>query len=657
MSQFLYNPDKKPKKQLIAEFVVRNQIVDDIMHDLETSDMQTPEQHYLLVGQRGTGKTTLLHRIKYAIEDSPRLNTWLIPVIFGEEQYNVSELANLWENVGHILEDDYHFENAYEEMEQHSDKENFEERCYDILEKHLTRHKKKLVLLIDNVGDLLKKIEDKEVRRLREILQTKSHIRLIGGSPFYLDSILDYKQPFFEFFKVKRLEGLSRADIETLLLKLGEVYGEKNKIEVIIKETPERIETLRVLTGGVPRTIALMFRVFVDHEHESSIKDLERILDAVTPLYKHRMDDLPKQQQKIVDAVAKNWDAISVKELKERVRLDSKIISAQLRQLEKNQVIEKRETDTKNHLYLLKERFFNIWYLMRYGRKFDKQRVVWYVKFLECLCSKSELEERITAFINKVKNKELNESSIQFFSLVYTSINDIGLETRINLQDNVLKEIGKDLYIDSEEVLKLAEEKVDEEKFSEAFALLRRLSENTFEKKFKIAIILFKIPNIKRGELVSELSSKTNNLNKIDIVLCRLIALMLLIQGGIVEIIDEDSIDVIRNLFTIIKKLMEDESEDLKVEDILLDRAFGSFIIGDKVNLAYQFFEDDENSKWKNRYEINYIVLKYFVNNQDENILLKLPDEKKDIVIAKIKDVSEQRSKFEAQVNKLDTAQ
>ena len=96
------------------------------------------------------------------------------------------------------------------------------------------------------------------------------------------------------------------------------------------------------------------------------------------------MDDLPKQAQKIVDAVARNWYRISVKELKEKVRLESKVISAQLRQLQKNQVIEKIETNTKNHLYILKERFWNIWYLMRYGRKFDRERIIWLVKFLEC---------------------------------------------------------------------------------------------------------------------------------------------------------------------------------------------------------------------------------------------------------------------------------
>ena len=276
MTTFLYNPDRKSKEQLINEFVVRNDILKDILTDIESSDMDIPEQHYLLVGQRGTGKTTLLHRIKYEIEDSKKLKNWLIPIVFNEEQYNVSELANLWENIGHILEDYYGFSGIYHEMEIQALHENFEEKCYEILERFLEKYKKKLVLLIDNIGDLLKKMEDKEIRRLREILQTKSNFRLIAASSFYLDSILDYQQPFFEFFKVIRLDGLSKSETEKLLLKLGEVYNEKQTITKIIKQTPERIETLRVLTGGVPRTIALMFRIFTDYEHENSLKDLRK---------------------------------------------------------------------------------------------------------------------------------------------------------------------------------------------------------------------------------------------------------------------------------------------------------------------------------------------------------------------------------------------
>jgi GTPase SAR1 family protein len=474
MATFIYNPDRKSKAQLIAEFVVRKKIFASIFRDLETGTMQHPEQHYLLVGQRGTGKTTLLTRLKYAVEDSPQLNTWLLPVMFAEEQYNITELANLWENIAQYLDDYAGFDNVYGEMEAKLGKKDYEAICFDILAKHLDAQQKKIVLLVDNIGDLLKKFDELEVRRLREILQTKPHIRLIAASPFLLDSIIDYHQPLLEFFKVVRLEALTKSETEELLLTLGEVFGEQNKIATIIKETPQRIEVMRTLSGGIPRTIALLFKVFIDDAHGTALTDLEKLLDAVTPLYKHRMDDLKPQQQKIMDAVAKHWDAISVSELKKRVRMEGKIVSAQLHQLVQNQVIEKVPTETKNHLYLLKERFFNIWYLMRYGRKDDRQRVVWLVKFLESWCSPEDLARRIMDYTQKMQDGLLSEHYQEFYGQVYASLQHVEADIKYALKMAVPTSIAQQVLLNEPEVLAIANKLKAENKYEQALLLLAK---------------------------------------------------------------------------------------------------------------------------------------------------------------------------------------
>lgn len=492
MTNFLYNPDRKSKAQLIAEFVVRTDVLNEIMHDLETSDMKTPEQHYLLVGQRGSGKTTLLNRIKYAVEDSEKLKDWLIPVIFSEEQYNITELANLWENVGQVLEDYHGFEGLSKEVEKHVYKDDFDEKAYELLERELTKRKKKLVLLIDNIGDFLKKLDDNETRRLRELLQTKSSIRVIAGSSFYLESILDYKQPLFEFFKMIRLDRLTDIETQKLLRKLGDVFNETEKIEMLINDNPERIETLRILTGGVPRTIALMFRIFIDYAHDSSVQDLEKILDAVTPLYKHRMDDLPTQQQKIVDAVAKKWDAVTVKELKEKIRLDSKTISAQLNQLEKNQIVEKISTTTKNYSYLLKERFFNIWYLMRYGRRYDKQRVIWLVRFFEHWLNRDELENRIINYVKKIKDGDLDKDTIFFYGEVYSSIAFLSSKMKLLLKESAPEVISKKLDISDVEIYKVCNEYIREGEWEEALQTIYNLNNVDDDIRMTIHFLVYK---------------------------------------------------------------------------------------------------------------------------------------------------------------------
>ncbi len=79
-----------------------------------------------------------------------------------------------------------------------------------------------------------------------------------------------------------------------------------------------------------------------------------------------------------MDAVARAWDAVTVSEIaslarSERQGLKTNQISAQLKQLVDNQIIEiEPRAKGRNHLYRLQERFFNIWYLMRYSTRQDK---------------------------------------------------------------------------------------------------------------------------------------------------------------------------------------------------------------------------------------------------------------------------------------------
>ncbi|QJB41949.1 hypothetical protein HF324_30535 [Chitinophaga oryzae] len=477
MSILLYNPDKKDKAAFLDEFVIRNRIFDHMFWEIQTDKMIVPEQHYMIVGPRGAGKTSLLLRLRYAVEDDPVLSKRVIPVMFGEEQYNIGELGNLWERIAEYLEDYYGFDGITGEIEKYIYRDDYEEASFRILIKYLDQRKQnRIMLLIDNIGQLFDKFEINEIRRLREILQTWPHIRLVAGSPVILHYIVDYDQPLHEFFKIIRLNSLTDEEAVTLIRKLAVVYHEEEKIERILAKMPERVSTLNTLSGGIPRTIVLLFKVFVDNEHGNALSDLERILDAVTPLYKHRMDDLPPQQQKIIDAVALHWEPIEVKDLTKAVRLESKVISAQLRQLEKNQVVEKYRTKTKNHQYQLKERFFNIWYLMRYGRKMDRNKVIWLVKFLEAWCEKGEIEKRIKDYIKKAKKGEMNENALEIYALTYSFFESIKTETKLQLKDSVPSHLSKNIVIKDDDLFDVLDKAIKKGNGKRAFALLKNIN-------------------------------------------------------------------------------------------------------------------------------------------------------------------------------------
>lgn len=456
----IYNPANQTEEELCKNFVVREQEYETIFKEIKSSDMKYPSQHFIIQGQRGLGKTTLLLKLYYEMKREKLVNKNIIPVIFNEEQYNINSLFSLWISIAEHLEEWSGFTGLYDEVESTFKSKDPEIKGFELLEASLKKNNKKLVLFIDNITQIISKLEEKERDFLKHVLITSPEVRIIGASSIIMEHTFDDSRSFYEFFSPINLKGLERDETHRLLLSLGNYHSKKN-IERILTQEPGRVESLRRLTGGVPRTIILLYEIFADFREGDAFQDLEFILDRVTPLYKHRMDDLSPHQQKIVDAIALNWDAVSTKEIAETVRLESKAVSSHLTQLEKNRIIRKIKTTTKNHLYQISERFFNIWYLMRYGRRRGRSRVQWLIHFLQNWCRQDELEERAKKLINSIDNGKVHEKQALYMTEAL-SRTDIPAELQhkliVKARDFLLKE-NKSL---SQELSKSDLELIDE---------------------------------------------------------------------------------------------------------------------------------------------------------------------------------------------------
>lgn len=444
----IYNPANQAREELIANFVVRVKEFQMIFAVIKADQMQKPPQHFIIQGQRGSGKTTLLLRLFYAINEDNDLTRFLIPVIFDEEQYGIRTLYKLWEEIALYLEEKYEilFVGLSKEMQAHLEDEDYEEKCYEVLKKRLTEKGKKLVLFIDNFGDMLGKFCKKERQRLREVLIQCSDIRIIGASAVELGFQYDYSEPFFEFFKVFHLEGLDEKETAELLFQLGKTY-KVDTVKYMTQHNPGRVEALRRLTNGMPRIIVLLFEILLNYENENAFQDLEIILDRVTPFFKNRMAGLPPQKQEIVDVIALNCDAIGVKEISKKTRIPGKSVSAQLNELEKNRIITKISTSTKNNLYQISERFFNTWYLMRNGRNRERQKVLWLARFLESWCGKKNLVQETmlhSEALEKGNSRERNKvEALELAKKIFNSEKDAdsaGFYMLVLLWNNELEE-------------------------------------------------------------------------------------------------------------------------------------------------------------------------------------------------------------------------
>lgn len=515
----LYNPASLREEDLISNFVVRTKTFENIFKDIKNSDMKYPEKHYLIQGQRGMGKTTLLLRLKYEIERTDSLKNWLVPIFFNEETYDINGLASLWEKLLKYLDDYFDTDGEYyEATEEFVDQPDYEKLCFNYLIEQLNKRGKKLILFFDNFGELfLNNLKDKEKRRLREILIECNDIRIVGGSAVVINDLHDYSQPFFEFFQIIRLEGLTKEETYDLIAKLQEDCDELRRIE--LKKNKSKIDTLAVLTGGVIRTIMMLYQVLLDDPNGTALYDLEKVLDKATPLYKHRIEDLPVQQRRIVDVIAKKWDAVSAKDIAVEIREDgkkmsTKLISAQLSQLEKNNVVEKKSTTTKNHLYQLRERFFNIWYLMRNGDRRDKRRVAWLTKFLEMWYDDEDsFDKFLENHIDSLRSGKYVSSSalLMVEALVHSDkINHTKIDNVVEETSAVLKEDERKFLPDIERTkIAIAIKYFNEDKIEQAIEVLNDVKNKTAKTYLLVAHLYLTIEeeeNAKRNlKLITEI--------------------------------------------------------------------------------------------------------------------------------------------------------
>jgi tetratricopeptide (TPR) repeat protein len=473
----LNNTGNKSKESLIEGFVIRTKPFNTIVKELHTKSGKN-EFNYLIIGQRGAGKTTLLYRVKYAIQDDPILSAFTIPIMFSEEQYDLMDLVNLWEGIADHLEEYQKFETLSFELSKITE-QNFIQReklIFKALDECVSKNKKKLILFIENIDVFFKKIGHDGQIRLLKILKESSHFRLIGSATTYFESTHNSSDPFYNFFKIIRLEGLSKQESRDLLLKLAEQKNQLPQINKIIEDHPKRLESLRRLTGGNPRIISYLFQIFLDNEDGKAIIDLYKLLDNITPLYKAELDHLSPQQQKIIDIIARNWDAVPTKEISAKTSIDSKQVSSILNLLEKNQVVERIPTTTKNNLYRLQDRLLNIWYLMRFGRKSEKENVIWLVRFYDTWCDKSELHKRVSIYLANIKKGKYDVNAAIDMGNVFLSCENISSEIKLNLYKTTRSflpdELIKELKLSGASVYDSIRKFIKQKKFKEALDLL-----------------------------------------------------------------------------------------------------------------------------------------------------------------------------------------
>ena len=360
-----YNPGFLTDDELVASFCVRTSEFESIVEMLrECTESSNP--HQIVIGPRGSGKTSLLLRVAAEVHRDAGLSSAFFPVVFAEESYEVTSAGEFWlECLSRLADQAPQREGGpdlrltVEDLRAIRDDRTLGERCLGALLDFSDREDRRLVLMVENLNMMFRDMADSREAgwRLRKTLQTEPRIILLASATSRFDAIDRPDHALYDLFRTLTLRPLDTNECAVLW---EAVSGQRHP--------PETIRSLEILTGGSPRLLAIVARFGGGLSFRELMADLLDLVDDHTEYFKSHLESLPAQERRVYLALADLWKPAFTKEIADRARLETSKCSAQLTRLVERGAVQVAGGTVRRKQYYLSERLYNIYYLLRRNR-------------------------------------------------------------------------------------------------------------------------------------------------------------------------------------------------------------------------------------------------------------------------------------------------
>lgn len=368
-----YNPAFLTTEELVRSFVVRHTELDLIMQVIRENVTQS-NQHIIVIGPRGIGKTMVVLRVVEKIREEEDLRERWYPLVFGEESYQVSSPGEFWlEALFHLAHKtgNEQWGRTFEELRDEIDEERLHERALAQLMDFADAEGKRILLVVENFNMLVgEQISDSDAWKLRHTLLNEPRVMLLATATSRFEEIENADKAMFELFKLYELKALDERECGTLWASITEKEA-----------TEERVRPLQILTGGNPRLLAIISIFAAKMSLKELMGDLMQLVDDNTEYFKSHLDSLPAIERKVYLALAELWDPATARKVADSARLNVNKASSLLRRLMKRGMVVEADGDRRTKLYQVAERMYNIYYLMR-RRGAPSRRVRGLVRFM-----------------------------------------------------------------------------------------------------------------------------------------------------------------------------------------------------------------------------------------------------------------------------------
>lgn len=419
-----YNPAFLESGKLVENFVVRDTDLQMIARTVRDNTAAS-NQHVLVVGPRGSGKTTLVRRVSAEIRRDKALDMAWYPLVFAEESYNALTVADFWlESIFHLAEQtgDGRWMASYDELRRDPDEQRLAQRALGKLLDFADSIDKRILLIVENLDMLLSEFSDEaDAWALRHTLMNEPRLMLLATATGRFEQIDHPAKAMFEMFRIHELKPL---DDEAC-----------NRIWALVAGEPlpgEQIRPIRILTGGNARLIAIIARFGANRSFRELLEDLVDLIDEHTDYFKSHLDNMAPKERKVYLALAELWSVATAKEIADMARMEVNATSALLNRLvSRGKVVAEGKTK-KDRRYRLAEGIYNLYYLMR-RRGGPSGRIKAAVKFMVALYERDSAVKLLIDESNSLQSGQLRDFIMAFEELFRSS----SINERLKIADSL----------------------------------------------------------------------------------------------------------------------------------------------------------------------------------------------------------------------------